>query len=308
MNTITITTQYHLKNENDSLIYLPPTTISNYENFGIVNLKVNDVPMNHSPLFILFSCDISGSMSDSCVDGSSKIEHAIHTIRNILILFAEKSEENIEIWVQVVGFDDKIVDVISPQRVTSENVDLLLTKLKKMRPRNGTNIELAMNNANELMHQFAIQHPDFHISHIFTTDGNPTCGNCDSKYLAALVNSQYMNTFIGYGYDHSARLLNQMSCHEKAQYYFIDKIENGGLVFGEIIHSILYRALTDVWIHIKNGVLYNYVTNQWEDQLMVGSLAGEADKVYHLCSSSQEECILEVTGTVLTSSDTLLVI
>ena len=277
---------------------LVPTLPTEYH-FGIINILVQETPMNRTPIFVLFSNDISGSMNECCADGSTKMEHSIHTIRNILILFANQSDE-IDIWVQVNGFDDKIDKIIPAQKVTTDNLDMLLGLLKKMRPRNGTNIELAMRNANAEMRQFHEEHPDFIISHIFTTDGNANVGSCDALGLSGCVDSQFLNTFIGFGYDHSAKILNAMANNKNAQYYFIDNIENGGLVFGEIIHTILYRALTDVVINVKggdgSGCIYNYKTNTWDKTITVGSLTGEANKVYHLRCSSPDDLILEVTG------------
>jgi hypothetical protein len=274
---------------------IPNCTVAPH--FGVIQILVDEVPINMSPIFILFTSDISGSMSDKCVDGSTKMEHVIHTIRNILVLFAEKSQSGHEIWVQVVGFDDKIDDIITPVRVTNENLDTLLNQLKIMRPRNGTNIEMAMKNASNVLSKFSEEHPDFLISHILTTDGNSTCGNCNLTYLSSLVVPKYINTLIGYGYDHSAQLLNTMANNKNTQYFFIDKIENGGLVFGEIIHSILYQALTDLVIQVKegDGFIYNYATNKWENTLTVGSLAGEANKVYHICSSNPENVTFDIS-------------
>jgi len=263
--------------------------------FGTLNIVVKDTPINNTPIFILFTNDISGSMNETCPDGSTKMEHSIHTIRNILVLFAEQSE-NIDIWVQVIGFDDKIDTIIPAQKVSLENLDKLLNMLKKMRPRNGTNIELAIQNANKEMWKFREQHPDFIISHIFTTDGNANAGTCDINKLSSFVEPQFINTFIGFGYDHHAKMLNAMSNNKNGQYYFIDKIENGGLVFGEIIHMILYKALTDVNIKITNGAIYNYKTNTWDNHLEIDSLTGEANKVYHLCSSSPEDVVVEVVA------------
>ena len=265
--------------------------------FGIINIAVQETPINNTPIFVLFTNDISGSMMERCADGCTKMEHSIHTISNILTLFANNST-NIEIWVQVNGFDDKHETIIPPQQVTADNLTTLLCLLQKMRPRNGTNIELAIQHANVEMRQFREQHPDFIISHIFTTDGQANIGSCDAKCLSSYVDPQFLNTFIGFGYDHSALILNAMANNANAQYYFIDNIEKGGLVFGEIIHTILYRALTDVVIRVKNesGTIYNYKTNTWDHSITIGSLTGEANKVYHLRCLLPDDLIVEVTG------------
>ena len=291
-----LTIQYNTFDTKEESIQSLIPTFTVAEHFGVINIVIDEISINMSPIFILFTSDISGSMSDRCIDGSTKMEHVIHTIRNILVLFAKKSEEGHEIWIQVVGFDDKIDNIILPVKVTNDNLDALLNRLKIMRPRNSTNIEMAMKNASNVLSKFSEEHPDFLISHILTTDGNSTCGNCDPTYLSTLVSPKYINTFIGYGYEHSAELLNTMANNKNSQYFFIDKIENGGLVFGEIIHSILYQALTDLVIQVKegDGLIYDYATNQWKNTLTVGSLVGEANKVYHICCSTPENVVFDI--------------
>ena len=272
-----------------------PTPIN--DTFGIVQLSIKEIAMNKQPIFLFFSSDISGSMSDICNDGRSKMDHSNHVIRNIFTLVADISSET-EIWIQVDGFDDKIDKIIPAQKITPDRLEDLFHLLKRLRPRNSTNIELAMKNADLVMFQFQQEHPDFFISHLFTTDGNATSGNCNTQNLAQLVNPRFMNTFIGFGYDHSAKTLNTMANNINAQYYFIDNIERGGLVFGEIIHSILYRISENTVLQVKQGnaEIYNYKTNTWTTFLSIGYLIGETTKTYHIRCKDPSDIILQICG------------
>ena len=38
--------------------------------------------------------------------------------------------------------------------------------------------------------------------------------------------------------------------------YFIDKLENSGYVYGEILHDIVYRLLKNIQINVENGFIY----------------------------------------------------
>lgn len=289
MNPIeNVTVQFN--NNNDLPIF-------SEEEFGIVNLVIKDTPVNKTPIFIFFSNDISGSMSDICKNGkNTKMDHSIHTIRNILNLLSTYNKE-IDIWVQIDGFDDEIVGVVPPTQVTEDNLGELQHLVGKMYPRNGTNIELAIQNANRKMTEFKSTNPSVDMVHIFTTDGNANAGNTDTEVLSSLVNEKYANIFIGFGEDHSYKTLNNLaSSNVLGKYYFIDDIESGGLVYGEIIHSVLYKILEHTIIEVDDGKIYNYLTNTWESKLILGSLYSGAKKTYHLSSTSPQNCRVTLSG------------
>ena len=134
-------------------------------------------------------------MSDYCYDERTKMTHSIHAIRNILTLFASYSDE-IDIWIQVDAFDDNIEKIIPLQKINHLNLDNMLSLLKKMRPRNGTNIELALNNAFKEIQLFKEKNPDYLITHIFTTDGNSTTGTSNIYSLSSLLDTEIKNIFI----------------------------------------------------------------------------------------------------------------
>jgi hypothetical protein len=152
-----------------------------------MNILMKELEVSKTPWFIFFSNDISGSMSSFCGNNkNTKMEHSNHTIRNILTLFSKYSKE-VEIWVQVDAFDDQIDKIIPAQRVTEDNIDFLLLSVNKMRPRNSTNIELAINNAHNVITKFQEENENFNVAHIFTTDGNATVGIQNIKSLSEFI-------------------------------------------------------------------------------------------------------------------------
>jgi hypothetical protein len=77
-------------------------------------------------------------MSEICKNGkNTKMDHSIHTIRNILNLLSKYSKE-VEVWVQLDGFDDEIIGVIPPTQMTEDNLRELHNLVGRMYPRNGT--------------------------------------------------------------------------------------------------------------------------------------------------------------------------
>jgi hypothetical protein len=265
--------------------------------FGTMNILMKDLEVSKTPWFIFFSNDISGSMSSLCENNkNTKMEHSNHTIRNILTLFSKFSNE-VEIWVQVDAFDDQIDKIIPAQRVSEDNIDFLLVSVNKMRPRNSTNIELAMNNANKVITKFQEDNENFNVAHIFTTDGNATAGIQNIKSLSELVNKSFMNIFIGFGFDHSMETLNSLANYVGGRYYFIDDIENGGLVYGEILHSLLYKCFDNIKIEVQNGEIYDYMKGRWETSLYIDALYSQANKTFHISSSTPELVEINWTGT-----------
>ena len=61
-----------------------PIPIKNAK-FGILNFIAITTEESSDELDFLFSVDCSGSMSDICSDGRSKMQHIIHTLKNIII-------------------------------------------------------------------------------------------------------------------------------------------------------------------------------------------------------------------------------
>jgi hypothetical protein len=274
--------------------------LSFQKDFGILKIKLADTPTTTQPQLLYFKNDMSGSMQDDCSDGRTKMQHSNHATSNILRLAAETDAE---IWVQVDGFDDKIERIIPAQRVTKDNLPRLVALVNAIMPRNGTNLEVALNDSKAQIAEFKEQHPEFVVTQIFTTDGQATVGSQINSTLKECVDPRYSNIFIGLGLDHSADTLNALSSRKHAAYYFIDKIENGGLVFGEVIHSILYKALVDVTLTVENAEIYNYQTNQWSTTLEIDSLTGEAEKTYHLrraYNASQFDVEVKISGTAST--------
>jgi len=301
MNTIfkNISILLHDKEDNKYSDIITKDEINKNNYFGTLNIQLKETEINKRPIFVFFTNDISGSMSDYCCDERTKMAHSIHAIRNILTLFASYSDE-IDIWIQVDAFDDNIEKIIPLQKINHLNLDNMLSLLKKMRPRNGTNIELALNNTFKEIQLFKEKNPDYLITHIFTTDGNSTSGSNNLKILSSLLDRDIRNIFIGFGLDHSVLLLNGLAnSYEKGDYYFIDDIENGGLVYGEIIHSLMYPCFEDITISIKNGLIYDYKKNKWNEDLHIHSLFSESNKTYHLSSYEPSLMYVYINGKII---------
>jgi len=260
------------------------------EQFGIFNMAMKKVEITKTPLFILFTIDKTGSMAEyGGANRTCKMDYVKTTFKNMLNYLAK---QNIEIYIRVHSFNVRVDVDIENSRIAYDNLDELVSKIEDLQPESSTNIELALTNAADTLRNYTESYPEHQIAHIFMTDGEPTIGqNCKHK-LAELVDENFANIFIGFGLDHNAVLLNKLSEKKNAEYQFVNDMENTALVYGETIHRFLYPALSNVEIRVTNGLIYDWQTNQWTEQVYEPVLIGESLKTYHIRSSTPD--IIEV--------------
>ena len=268
--------------------------------FGVFELEIAQTPMTQEELDITSTNDISASMSDACKDGRTKMQHLHLTLENIIRLLSSNSEKT-KVNLEITGFDDSIVQVLDPTKITSDPAttqEIINAMKNKLYPRGSTNIHLALQDASTRISDNS-ENPA-QQSHIFMTDGIITSGTSDIETLKKAVPQHCQNYFIGFGSDHDFRLLQQLaesgSGSGSSSYYYVDKIENAGLVFGEIIHNILYTALRNVTIKVTNGEIYDFQSNQWLTEISVPNLCGEAKKTFHIRSKTPYDLELTLSG------------
>ncbi len=265
-------------------------------NFGILNFTAVTSEETTDKIELLLIVDCSGSMSDMCSDRRTKMQHIIHTLKNMIIFFLE--HPNAKINVTINAFDTQIYQIVPRTTITAENIDEIILKVSKIIPRGSTNIEFALRKSSEEINYLKTKFPENIIYHIFMTDGDATDGSKDIELLQSIVANHHdvTNAFVGFGIDHDATLLNGVSSSGKSNYYFIDKLESAGLVYGEILHGMVYKLLTDSEIIIENGLIYNFKTNTWDESLQIGDIISEANKTFNIISDDPEQCKVNIRG------------
>jgi hypothetical protein len=265
--------------------------------FGILDIKIRtEIPITTKHIHMFFTIDASGSMSDICSDGRTKMAHIHHTLENMLRIFNENRESSISVHVQ--SFDTIIKTIIRDvPNIREANIEELVVSIsQKIRPGGSTNIELALEQACQEIESYHTANPEHEIVHIFLTDGDITTGSRDYTHLLELVPKNCTNVFIGYGLDHDSELLSHLSTEKGNEYRFVDALEKAGLVYGEVIHSILYKAIEDVTLSANGAELYNYQTNNWSKDLEIGNLLSEQMKTFHVRSKTANECYISING------------
>jgi len=272
-----------------------PVPIQNAK-FGILNFIAVTAEETSEENDFLFVVDCSFSMSEKCADGRSKMQHIIHTLKNMVLFFYE--HPNVKVHFTIDAFDTQFYHIVTRTKITDDNLNEIINKIEQIKPLGSTNIEFALIKSAEQITYLQTQFPKNIINHIFMTDGEATDGSQNIDELQSIVNPNITNAFIGFGIGHDSSLLNGISSIGKSAYYFIDKLESAGLVYGEILHGIVYKLITSPEIIINNGLVYDYKTNTWVQSLKICDIVSEANKTYNIISSDPENCSVNIKGNI----------
>jgi uncharacterized protein YegL len=272
-----------------------PVPINNAK-FGILNFTAVTSSETDKELDFVFIVDCSGSMSDMCSDGRSKMQHIIHTLKNMIVFLHEHASINVNITIN--AFDTQIYKIVERVKISDDNFNELITKVDRIQPKGSTNIEFALRKSAEYIQELKNIYPANIVNHIFMTDGEATDGSRDVELLKTLIADDVMNAFIGFGIEHDSGLLNGVGSVGKSSYHFIDKLESAGFIYGEILHSIIYKVLIDCEIHLTNGLIYDFKTNNWVQTLKIGDIISEANKTYNIISENPDEFAANIQGSM----------
>lgn len=287
-----ISLQFH-----DPTVTSPLTVVPEDQTFGIFNINIRgEIPMTKKHLHIYYTIDCSGSMSDICGDGRTKMQHILHTLENMLRIFHSKKRSKISVHVET--FDNMTYTIIKDVEMISEaDIEALVSRIKSIHPGGSTNIELALKRASTHLNSYHKDHPDHKLIHLFLTDGEITDGNQEIQSLQAMVPDNCTNIFMGYGISHDSKILTKLAATNKVnQYKFVDALESAGLVYGEIVHGLLYPAIEDVTLVCQDAEIYDYQTNMWLTELYIGDLLCEQTKTYNIRSTHTENASVKVLG------------
>lgn len=264
--------------------------------FGILQIKIADTPMLTQPQILDSSNDNSGSMADCCTDGKSKMQHAIHTLKNIVTAVAKSEQASVTMG--TYSFDDMVETIFQDTKITKDNAAELRTHLDQLIPRNGTDLNQSLEMQAARSRERYAANPSVRQTNITMTDGQANQGKTTLySEMTSQVAPNCTNIFIGFGNDHNASGLQQLAdAQPNGSYFYVAEIEKAGLVFGEVIHQMLYTALTDITIELAGAEIYDYKTNTWQTQLKIPSIVSEATKTYHIRSATPHLACAEISA------------
>ena len=267
----------------------PPLNDEKYLKFS---LKMDAFPVNisFSKKHIYAHSDVSGSMSDMCKDRRTKIQHIIHIWTNIIHYIADHPELNISL--QLRGFDNNIHNIFDLTKVTKDNADNLIEAIKQMRPQGSTDIQLALNDLSENIKDCTEQKYA-----LLMTDGDITSGETDPYILADILPPETHFAAIAFGTKNNASLMQTLGqSGMNTSNWLVSDLEHSAEVYGEIFAKWLYQLLDNVVITVKNGFIYDWKTNEWTNVLSLGSLSAEENRSMHIKSTTPYEVIITLGG------------
>ena len=266
---------------------------------GIIKLHIRDeIPITEK-IHIDYAIDKSRSMLEACKDGKSKMQHIKFALQNMLQIFHQTRETNISVRIQ--SFDTDVYTVLETvediKSKTEDELNEIIRKINTMTPEKSTNIEKTLKATNNYLDPYIKEHPSKRVAHILLTDGAITSGSANKHYLKGLINKDYPNIFLGYGLEHDNLLLTSLeSAGKYNEYRLVDNLEKSGLVYGEVIHKLLYTAIEDVTLKAENCEIYDYSTNTWTTTLDIGHLISDQEKIFQIRSLKPREALISVYG------------
>jgi hypothetical protein len=268
---------------------LPPLVVPCNKTFGILELEVDVFHQVRKHLEIVIQQDISGSMSDRCRDGRTKMQHTSFTLERILDYMVENK---IEVSIGLFAFDNVVEERIPLQVLNSSNLHEMSMELNRLKPRNGTNIGKALDKEH-----VPPKDPASDRLFILLTDGQANDGVTDKEALKRKVDkilSEDTNVVtVGCGTDHDSKLLDFIN---PGNYYFVDDFEKSGLVCGEFLDKQLNTLLKQVVITVENGEIFSWRENVWVTSLLVGPVVAECNRTYHVRATNPAEFTVRVTA------------
>lgn len=268
--------------------------------FGKIKLNINKFPITKKHLDLTFNIDNSGSMSDRCADGRTKMEHMNFTVENILRYLQEHS---VSATICVNTFDDSIKNIIKSQELNSENIEDIASQIRKIRPVGGTDI------GEVLKMEASFNKPeDYSSERVFLmfTDGQAVNGITSKRMLKEIADKISETTTIvtiGCGTDHDYELLSSIASRRNSNYKFIGKLEESAMACGEVLDKILNKILKNIEFTVQNGEIYDWKTNNWTNKIQTENIVGECDKTYNIRSLTPAEFSITITGTIVETDE-----
>ena len=248
-----------------------PTVVKASDELGVLNISTTEGLPTMKPQAIMLVIDTSASMSDRWRDGRTKFAHAKYTLIKMLEVM---NTYTTEIKISIMGFDEASNIITEFINLNDKNIIELMKRVDEIKLGSTTNIECALRTIKSTFSKEFDNINDYTCTQIFMTDGEATAGIRDNKSLMQLVpNNVSKNVFIGYGLEHDSSLLTDLSkAIPNGEYRFIDEIENSGLVYGEILHSMFYNCYTNPVIKTHDCLVYDWNANKYCNELNMNDI------------------------------------
>jgi uncharacterized protein YegL len=281
---------------NIDLEFMNKETDGSGQQFGCLKFATTAFPEGYKQkgkYRVHISLDVSTSMQTD-----RRLELAKETVVKMVEYLTSTANENpgLQFWITLTTFSSEARMVIRNEKVNSDTLSLIISTVQRIRVENSTNFEASFLLDRDIMQEQAAKdqedgNADTVTLHIQMTDGEITAGSKDETYLKSLLEPGVEHVFIGYGADHKADcLINLSKVNDGSSYMFLDHPTKMGAMFAQIFCPHLFTAASEVTITLT-GAKFLYVEDGCEISTMfLSRVATETTKSFHILTDRDEEC------------------
>ena len=238
------------------------------------------------------SLDVSTSMQTD-----RRIDLAKETIVKMVEYLTSAANENpgLQFWITLTTFSTEAHLVIRNEKVNSETLSLITSTVHRVRVEHSTSFESSFLLDRAIMQEQAAKdqedgNADIVTLHIQMTDGEITAGSKDETHLKSLLEPKVEHVFIGYGADHKAGcLINLSKVNDGSSYMFLDHPTKMGAMFAQIFCPHLFTAVTETTITLKGAKFLDVEQGCEMSTMFLSRVATETTKNFHIITDQQEE-------------------
>lgn len=238
------------------------------------------------------SLDVSTSMNNE-----GRLRLAEETIVKMVEYLASAANENpgLQFWITLTTFSTEARVVIQNEKVNSDTISLIASTVHRVRVEHSTSFESSFLLDRAIMQEQAAKdqedgNADIVTLHIQMTDGEITAGSKDETYLKSLLEPKVEHVFIGYGADHKAGcLINLSKVNASSSYMFLDHPTKMGAMFAQIFCPHLFTAVTETTITLKGAKFLDVEQGCEMSTMFLSRVATETTKNFHIITHQQEE-------------------
>jgi von Willebrand factor type A domain len=264
-------------------------TTDEFDEFGVFKIKILQEVDTCYPASITIAADISSSMDDTCMDGRRKIQHAKHSLTNIVHFLHEKKAN---IILSLFTFNTNVQMVFSKITIatqTEEQVAELIKKIEGIRVFHSTDISLALQQGTTLMSTIE---PEYGPKYFFMlSDGEPNRGELDFQKMERFLHSGAKNYYFGYGTESAAKMQVLANTTIDSKFIFIPHVEEAFMAFAEALDEAIHASVTQASIHIQNGEIYDPLHNNWCESYYIGNLVKDKERTFLFRTRDQKALI-----------------
>jgi hypothetical protein len=242
---------------------------------------------------IHISLDVSTSMRTD-----RRIHLAKETVVKMVEYLTSTANENpgLQFWITLTTFSTDARVVIRNEKVTSDTLSLITSTVQRIQLENSTNFEASFLLDRAIMQEQATKDQedgdtaDIVTLHIQMTDGEITAGNKDETYLKSLLVPEVEHVFIGYGADHKAAcLINLSKVNAGSSYMFLDHPTKMGAMFAQIFCPHLFTAVSEMTITLTGAKFLDVEQGCEMSTMFLSRVATETTKRFHVLTNKQKE-------------------